>query len=117
MLPATNSKSELHQQLKSAVGELCRNFPDAYWRELDSKRAYPQEFVRALTRAGYMATLIPEEYGGAGLGITEPAGILEEIHRCGGNAAACPAQRYITGTRVRHARDAPRKTSLPALAA
>src|SRR5260370_35045692 len=93
MLPATNSKSELLQQLKSAVGELCRNFPDAYWRELDSKRAYPQEFVRALTRAGYMATLIPEEYGGAGLGVTEAAAILGELHRAGGNPAACHSQR------------------------
>src|SRR5260370_13424357 len=115
MLPATNSKSELHQQLKSAVGELCRNFPDAYWRELDSKRAYPQEFVRALTRAGYMATLIPEEYGGAGLGITEAAVILEEIHRSGGNAAACHAQMYIMGTLLRHGSEAPKKKYLPAI--
>ena len=116
MLPATNSKSELHQQLKSAVGELCRNFPDAYWRELDSKRAYPQEFVRALTRAGYMATLIPEEYGGAGLGITEAAVILEEIHRSGGNAAACHAQMYIMGTLLRHGSEAQKKKYLPAIA-
>jgi acyl-CoA dehydrogenase len=109
-------KPELHHQLKSAVGELCRNFPDAYWRELDSKRAYPQEFVQALTRAGYMGTLIPEEYGGAGLGITEAAVILEEIHRSGGNAAACHAQMYIMGTLLRHGSETQKKKYLPAIA-
>jgi acyl-CoA dehydrogenase len=109
-------KPELQRQLKSAVGELCRNFPDAYWRELDSKRAYPQEFVQALTRAGYMATLIPEEYGGAGLGITEAAVILEEIHRSGGNAAACHAQMYIMGTLLRHGSEVQKKKYLPAIA-
>ena len=95
-------KPELHQQLKSAVAELCRSFPDVYWRELDAKRAYPEAFVQALTKAGYMATLIPEEYGGAGMGVTEAAIILEEIHRSGSNAAACHAQMYIMGTLLRH---------------
>jgi acyl-CoA dehydrogenase len=109
-------KSELHHELKSAVGELCGNFPDAYWRELDSKRAYPQEFVQALTRAGYMATLIPEEYGGAGLGISEAAVILEAIHHSGGNAAACHAQMYIMGTLLRHGSEAQKKGFLPAIA-
>lgn len=109
-------KPELHQQLKTAVRELCRNFPDAYWRELDAKRAYPEEFVQALTRAGYMATLIPEEYGGAGLGIAEAVVILEEIHRSGGNAAACHAQMYIMGTLLRHGSEAQKKQYLPALA-
>ncbi len=70
MATSTNS-NELHTELKAAVAELCRSFPDTYWRELDAKRAYPAEFVNALTKAGYMATLIPEEYGGAGLGVTE----------------------------------------------
>src|SRR5580693_9481294 len=76
----TNSfVDESHGELKSAVRELCRDFPDKYWRELDEKRAYPEVFVQALTNAGYMATLIPEEYGGAGLGVTEASVILEEI--------------------------------------
>ena len=66
-----NSTDESHEELKSAVRELCRDYPDKYWRELDEKRAYPEAFVQALTHAGYMATLIPEEYGGAGLGVTE----------------------------------------------
>ncbi len=116
MTTAAGEKTELHQQLKAAVRELCRNFPDAYWRELDAKRAYPEEFVQALTRAGYMATLIPEEYGGAGLGITEAAMILEEIHRSGGNAAAGHAQMYIMGTLLRHGSEAQKKRYLPALA-
>ena len=107
---------DLHKELKQAVAELCANFPDAYWRELDSKRAYPEEFVQALTKAGYMATLIPEEYGGAGLGVTEAAIILEEIHRSGGNAAACHAQMYVMGTLLRHGSETQKKKYLPALA-
>ena len=106
----------LHSELKSAVAELCRNFSDPYWRELDSRRAYPEEFVRALTQAGYMGTLIPESYGGAGLGITEAAIILEEIHRSGGNAAACHAQMYIMGTLLRHGSEEQKRKYLPALA-
>ena len=107
---------ELHSQLKAAVAELCRSFPDAYWRGLDAQRAYPAEFVDALTRAGYMATLIPEEFGGAGLGVTEAAIILEEIHRSGGNAAACHAQMYIMGTLLRHGSPEQKKQYLPRIA-
>ncbi len=113
---SSTTNAGLHQQLKNAVGELCRDFPDAYWRELDSKRAYPEDFVQALTRAGYMATLIPEEYGGAGLGVTEAALILEAIHRSGGNASACHAQMYIMGTLLRHGSEEQQKKYLPALA-
>src|SRR5215470_14474807 len=105
--------SDLHSQLKTAVAELCRQFPDKYWRELDAKRAYPEEFVQALTKAGYLATLIPEEYGGAGMGVTEAAIILEEIHRSGGNAGACHAQMYIMGTLLRHG-SGEQKTQIPA---
>jgi len=108
--------TELRQQLKNAVAELCRNFPDSYWRELDSRRAYPEAFVQALTKAGYMATLIPEEYGGAGMGIAEAATILEEIHHSGGNAAACHAQMYVMGTLLRHGSEIQKKKYLPALA-
>ena len=96
---------ELHQDLRSAVGELCRRFPDSYWRDLDREEAYPEEFVRTLTEAGYLAALIPEQYGGSGLGITEAAIILEEVNRSGGNAAACHAQMYIMGTLLRHGSD------------
>jgi acyl-CoA dehydrogenase len=114
---AIAEKSDLHQQLRTAVAELCHNFPDAYWRELDAKRGYPEEFVQALTQAGYMATLVPEQYGGAGLGVTEAAVILEEIHRTGGNAAACHAQMYIMGTLLRHGSEAQKRKYLPAIAA
>src|SRR5215472_8663499 len=112
-----NCFSMLHQELKQAVAELCRRFPDAYWRELDNRRTYPEEFVQAITDAGYMATLIPEEYGGAGLGVSEAAVILEEIHRSGGNAGACHAQMYIMGTLLRHGSEAQKKKYLPAPAA
>ena len=96
--------------------ELCRDFPDTYWRELDAKRAYPEAFVQALPLAGYMATLIPEEYGGAGLGVTEASVILEEIHHSGGNAAACHAQMYIMGTLLRHGSEDHKRHYLPKIA-
>jgi acyl-CoA dehydrogenase len=108
--------AETHDELKSAIRKLSLNFPDTYWRELDEKRAYPEAFVRALTQAGYMATLIPEEYGGSGLGVSEASVILEEIHSCGGNAAACHAQMYIMGTLLRHGSDAQKREYLPRVA-
>jgi acyl-CoA dehydrogenase len=108
--------ADLHSQLKSSVAELCRQFPDKYWRDLDARRAYPEEFVRALTKAGYLATLIPEQYGGAGLGVTEAAIILEEIHRSGGNAGACHAQMYIMGTLLRHGSGKQKREYLPRIA-
>ncbi|MBI1874124.1 MAG: CoA transferase [Acidobacteria bacterium] len=87
-----------YEELRVGVRDLCRRYPDTYWRELDRDRGYPEAFVRALTDAGYLAALIPEQYGGAGLGVTEASIILEEINRSGGNAAACHAQMYIMGT-------------------
>jgi acyl-CoA dehydrogenase len=113
---SSSTHADLRRELKSAVGELCQNFPDSYWRDLDSQRAYPEAFVQALTRAGYMATLIPEEHGGAGLGVSEATTILEEIHRSGGNAAACHAQMYVMGTLLRHGSEIQKKKYLPALA-
>src|SRR5467141_4867470 len=88
--------------LEKGVTEICKRFPGEYWRELDAKREYPEAFVNELTKAGYLAVLIPEEYGGGGLGIMEAALILEEIGRAGGNAGACHAQMYIMGTVLRH---------------
>ena len=107
---------ELQQDLRSAVGELCRRFPDTYWRDLDREEAYPEEFVRTLTDAGYLAALIPEEYGGSGLGIAEASVILEEINRSGGNAAACHAQMYIMGTLLRHGSEVQKREYLPKIA-
>ena len=107
---------ELHQDLRAAVRDLCRSFPDSYWRDLDVQRAYPEAFVNALTKAGYLAALIPEEYGGSGLGITEASIILEEINRSGGNAAACHAQMYTMGTLLRHGSDSQKRAYLPRIA-
>jgi len=88
--------------LKTAVYDLCKQYTGEYWRELDAKREYPDAFINDLTKAGYLAVLIPQEYGGAGLGIMEAALILEEINRSGGNGGACHAQMYIMGTVLRH---------------
>jgi acyl-CoA dehydrogenase len=106
----------MHQELRSAVRELCQTFPDSYWRELDAKREYPSAFVRALTDAGYLAALIPEEYGGAGLGVSEASIVLEEINRSGGNAAACHAQMYTMGTLLRHGSERQKREFLPKIA-
>ena len=110
------TNTELHVDLRTAVRELCSRFPDSYWRELDAKEAYPEEFVRTLTEAGYLAALIPEEHGGSGLGIAEASIILEEVNRSGGNSAACHAQMYIMGTLLRHGSDAQRAHYLPKIA-
>ena len=109
--------TELHEDLRSAVRELCHRFPDSYWRALDATRAYPEEFVRVLTEAGYLAALIPEEYGGSGLGIGEASIMLEEINRSGGNAAACHAQMYVMGTLLRHGAEKQKREFLPRIAA
>jgi acyl-CoA dehydrogenase len=114
--PPTDA-GELHQQLRQGVRELCQRFPDAYWRDLDAARAYPEAFVKALTEAGYLAALIPEEYGGSGLGVTEAAIILEEVNRSGGNSGACHAQMYVMGTLLRHGSEAQKRQFLPAIAA
>jgi acyl-CoA dehydrogenase len=108
--------AELHTDLRRAVRDLCKAYPDSYWRDLDRERKYPDEFVRALTEAGYLAALIPEEYGGSGLGITEGSIILEEINRSGGNAAACHAQMYTMGTLLRHGSPAQKREFLPKIA-
>ncbi len=107
---------DLHNDLREGVRQLCAHYPDEYWRELDKNEAYPTEFVNAMTEAGYLAALIPEEYGGIGLSLTEASIILEEIHRCGGNAAACHAQMYIMGTLLRHGSDEQKSFYLPKIA-
>jgi len=107
---------DLHQDLRTGVRGLCKTFPDSYWRELDAARAYPDAFVKALTAAGYLAALIPEEYGGSGLGVTEAAIIMEEINGSGANAGACHAQMYTMGTLLRHGSDAQKRRFLPEIA-
>lgn len=109
---------ELHfQEIREAVRALCARFPDAYFRKLDHEHAYPEEFVRALTEAGWLAALIPRQYGGAGLGLTEASVIMEEINRSGGNSGACHGQMYIMGALVRHGTEEQKQQYLPAIAA
>jgi acyl-CoA dehydrogenase len=105
-----------HDGLRAEVRALCGRFPDAYWRELDQARAYPEAFVHTLTKAGYLAALIPKAYGGLGLGVTEASIILEEIHRSGGNSAACHAQMYTMGALLKHGSAAQKQRYLPEIA-
>lgn len=103
-------------ELREAVRSLCRRYPDVYWQELDASRTYPEAFVRELSDAGFLSCLIPEIYGGGGLGMREAAAILEEINRSGANAAACHAQMYTMGTVLRHGSDAQKERWLPGIA-
>ncbi|MSP42589.1 MAG: acyl-CoA dehydrogenase [Alphaproteobacteria bacterium] len=103
-------------QIRQSVIALCNNFPGEYWRDLDQKREYPTAFVDALTEAGFLAVLIPEEFGGSGLGLTAAAAVLEEIQRAGCNGAACHAQMYIMGTILRHGNAAQKAQWLPRIA-
>jgi len=113
---AAMAAAELHQDLRAGVRDLCKAFPDAYWRALDAERAYPDAFVKALTDAGYLAALIPETYGGAGLGLAEASIVLEEINRSGANAGACHAQMYTMGTLLRHGSETQKRAYLPQIA-
>ena len=111
------SRAELrHGELRDAVRALCRNFPPEYWRRLGEERAFPDEFVKALTEAGWLAALIPEEYGGAGLSVTEASIILEEISRSGGFAGAVHGQMYVMGCVLRHASTEQKSRYLPKIA-
>ena len=105
-----------YADIRESVRALCAKFPGGYWRALDRERAYPSEFVTALTEAGYLAALIPEEFGGSGLGISAAAAILEEIHASGCNGAACHAQTYTMGTILRHGNAAQKQRYLPKIA-
>jgi alkylation response protein AidB-like acyl-CoA dehydrogenase len=110
------SLSDEQRALKAGVGDICKRYPGEYWRELDTRREYPEAFVTELTQAGYLGALIPSEYGGAGLPIADGALILETIHEQGGNAAACHAQMYIMGTVLRHGSEAQKRQYLPKIA-
>ena len=109
-------ESEDFEEIRAAVRALCGGFPGEYWRALDRERAYPADFVRALTEAGYLAALIPEDYGGSGLPLTAAVAILEEIQQAGCNAAACHAQMYTMGTLLRHGSEAQKRQWLPDIA-
>jgi len=117
MIPyAEDSADDSHQEIRQEVRKLCSRFPGEYWRKLDIESAYPTDFVEALSEAGYLAALIPEEHGGSGLPLSAAAAILEEVQHGGCNAAACHAQMYIMGTILRHGSEAQKAKYLPQIA-
>src|SRR5476649_2284466 len=107
---------ERHVEIRAGVRALCAEFPASYFREVDERRGYPEAFVAALTRAGWLAALIPQEYGGSGLGLSEASVVMEEINRCGGNAGACHGQMYNMGTLLRHGSAEQKRKYLPKIA-
>jgi acyl-CoA dehydrogenase len=111
------SLGETYPEIRDLVRRICSDFPGSYWRKLDDEEAYPTEFVAALTKAGLLAALIPEEFGGLGLPLSAAAATLEEIHACGCNAGACHAQMYIMGTLLRHGSPEQKRRYLPEIAA
>jgi acyl-CoA dehydrogenase len=111
-----DTQQDEHADIRDAVAKLCGQFPGEYWRKLDREMAYPSDFVNALTEAGYLSVLIPEEYGGAGLKLSAATAILEEIHRAGCNAGACHAQMYTMGTVLRHGSEKQKAKWLPQVA-
>ena len=114
--PITMEVGETWPEIREAVRRLCASFPGDYWRERDREREYPEAFVKALTDAGYLAVLIPEEYGGSGLPISAGSAVLEEVNATGCNAGACHAQMYIMGTLLRHGSDEQKRRYLPKIA-
>jgi acyl-CoA dehydrogenase len=114
--PVTLELGEDYPDIRAAVAKICEGFPGSYWRKLEDERAYPTEFVKALTDAGFLGALIPEEYGGAGLPLRAAAVILETIHASGSSAGACHAQMYIMGTLLRHGSEAQKREYLPKIA-
>ena len=111
-----NPTTDKHHEIREAVRALCAEFPDEYHRRIDEERGYPEAFVEALTRAGWLAAMIPQEYGGSGLGLTEASVIMEEINRSGANAGACHGQMYNMGTLLRHGSEAQKRDYLPKIA-
>jgi acyl-CoA dehydrogenase len=112
----TSDRSDRYQDLREAVRALCAQFPGEYFRRIDEARGYPEAFVDALTRAGWLAALIPADYGGSGLGLAEASVIMEEINRSGGNSGACHGQMYNMGTLLRHGSEAQKRKYLPRIA-
>ena len=109
-------KPDQYQDMREALRDLCKSFDSAYWQKVDHERGYPEAFVKAMTEAGWLAALIPEEYGGSGLGLAEASVIMEEINFSGGNSGSCHGQMYNMGTLLRHGSDAQKKMYLPKIA-
>src|SRR5438477_1901180 len=111
-----NPRAHEYQEYRQAVRELCGQFDSKYWQEVEERSGYPEEFVKALTDGGWLAALIPEQYGGGGLNVTEASVILEEINRSGANSGACHAQMYIMGALLRHGSEEQKRKYLPGIA-
>ena len=111
-----NNVNDNWEDIKDGVTAICKRFPETYWKSLDQNRYYPLDFVNALTNSGYLSILIPEKYGGAGLPIRAASVVLEEIHRCGANGAACHAQMYIMGSLLKHGDEELKEKYLPDIA-
>src|SRR5258708_3972031 len=109
----TQGAADPHQAIRDAIRALCADFPSEYFRRIDEARGYPEAFVDALTKAGWLAALIPQEYGGSGLGLTEASVIMEEINRCGGNSGACHGQMYNMRTLLRQRSELQKRSYLP----
>ncbi|MDP3248840.1 MAG: acyl-CoA dehydrogenase family protein [Polaromonas sp.] len=109
-------RHERFPEMRDALRDLCSRFPDEYFLRIDEQRGYPEAFIKALTEAGWLSVMIPQEYGGSGLGLAEASVVMEEINRCGGNAGACHGQMYNMGTLLRHGSDAQKKLYLPRIA-
>ena len=116
-MPDINPRFSQFQEYRQAIRELCDRFDSKYWQDVEAQSGYPEAFVKALTAAGWLAALIPEQYGGGGLSVTEASVILEEINRSGANSGACHAQMYIMGALLRHGSEAQKQQYLPAIAA
>jgi acyl-CoA dehydrogenase len=114
--PTADPHADLHQEIRNAIRGLCAQFPEEYFRKIDAERGYPEAFIQALTESGWLSALIPEEYGGPGLGLTEASVILEEINRAGGNSGVCHGQMYTMGAVLRHGSEAQKNLYLPRIA-
>ena len=115
-MTAVASLDDTYREIREGVRALCAQFPAEYFRQLDAERGYPEAFVTALTRAGWLAALIPQEFGGSGLGLAQASVIMEEINRAGGNAGACHGQMYNMGTLLRHGSEVQKRAYLPRIA-
>src|SRR5882757_3741002 len=113
---ASIAGTETYPEIREPIRALCAEFPNEYFRKVDAERAYPEAFVEALTKAGWLAALIPEEYGGSGLGLVEASVIMEEINRSGGNSGACHGQMYVMNVLVRHGTEAQKREYLTKMA-
>ena len=112
----SQSTADRYQEIRDGVRALCEQYTDEYHRRIDAEHAYPEEFVNALTEAGWLAAMIPQEFGGSGLGLAEASVIMEEINRSGGNAGACHGQMYNMGTLLRHGSEEQKREYLPKIA-